>query len=426
MKKNVLVFPCGSEIGLEIYKSVNLSTHFSLYGGSSVSDHGRVVYENYIDGLPFVDDPDFMKKLNIIIDKFKIDFIFPAHDSVVLKLAQEYEKGLLKCKVVTSSADTCEISRSKMKTYSKLDGVIDIPRIYKNVSDVNEETLPIFLKPDVGQGSKGTFKAQTIEDVKFYCKKDPTLLFLEYLPGKEYTIDCFTNSDGELLFCEGRERKRVSGGISVDSATVKDNRFYDLGSKINNAIKFKGAWFFQLKERLNGDLVLMEIAPRIAGTMGLVRCKGVNLVLLSLFDAMGYELGIIENNYEMSIERALQNKYIHNIDYRHVYIDFDDTVIINEKINLQIMAFVFQCINNGVIVYLLTRHTGIIKDTLRKYRLTNIFDNIIWVKDRSSKSSYIKHGDSIFIDDSFAERKEVWESLKIPVFDTHMLEGLME
>lgn len=426
MKKNVLVFPCGSEIGLEIYKSVNLSTHFSIYGGSSVNDHGRVVYENYIDGLPFVDDPDFIKKLNIIIDKFKIDFIFPAHDSVVLKLAQEYEKGLLRCKVITSSAETCEISRSKMKTYSKLDSVIDTPRMYKDIREINEETLPVFLKPDVGQGSKGTFKARTIEDVKFYYKKDPTLLFLEYLPGKEYTIDCFTNSDGELLFCEGRERKRVSGGISVDSGTVKDNRFYDLGRKINNTIKFKGVWFFQLKERENGDLVLMEIAPRIAGTMGLVRCKGVNLALLSLFDAMGYELDIIENNYEMSIERALQNKYIHNIDYRHVYIDFDDTVKINEKINLQIMAFVFQCINNGVIVYLLTRHAGIINDTLRKYRLTSIFDNIIWVKDGSSKSSYIKYEDSIFIDDSFAERKEVGESLKIPVFDTHMLEGLME
>jgi hypothetical protein len=38
MKKNVLVFPCGSEIGLEIHKSLSYSTHFTLVGGSSVDD----------------------------------------------------------------------------------------------------------------------------------------------------------------------------------------------------------------------------------------------------------------------------------------------------------------------------------------------------------------------------------------------------
>ena len=64
MKKNVLVFPCGSEVGFEIYRSVNLSTHFNLYGGSSVSDHGQFVYENYIDNIPFVTDPEFISKIN--------------------------------------------------------------------------------------------------------------------------------------------------------------------------------------------------------------------------------------------------------------------------------------------------------------------------------------------------------------------------
>ena len=54
MKKNILVFPCGSEIALEIYKSLKYSIHFNLIGASSVEDHGRFVYENYIGNLPYI------------------------------------------------------------------------------------------------------------------------------------------------------------------------------------------------------------------------------------------------------------------------------------------------------------------------------------------------------------------------------------
>ena len=58
----------------------------------------------------------------IILDK--IDFIFPAHDSVVLKLAQHAHE--FKAKIITSSLETNEICRSKEKTYKKFQGIIPI------------------------------------------------------------------------------------------------------------------------------------------------------------------------------------------------------------------------------------------------------------------------------------------------------------
>jgi hypothetical protein len=86
--KNVLVFPCGSEIGLEVNQSLAYSTHFTLFGGSSVDDHGKFVYKNYIEGLPFLDSPNFINEINRTIKRYKIDYIIPAHDSAVLKLAE--------------------------------------------------------------------------------------------------------------------------------------------------------------------------------------------------------------------------------------------------------------------------------------------------------------------------------------------------
>ncbi|WBM72182.1 ATP-grasp domain-containing protein [Buttiauxella sp. WJP83] len=426
MRKNILVFPCGSEVGLEIHKSLNFSTHFMLFGGSSVSDHGAFVYKNYIDTIPFVDDPGFIEKLNRIIEEKKIDFIIPAHDSVVLRLSQESAAGRLQCKVVTSSLSACEITRSKRKTYDFFKDSIPTPHVYKVGQLPDHYALPVFLKPDIGQGSKGTHLANSLADIDFYLHKDPTLMVIEYLPGKEFTIDCFTDRNGTLLFSEARERVRISNGISVSSVVVHDIRFAQLAKTINRMISLRGAWFFQVKENAENELVLMEIATRIAGTMGLARCKGVNLVLLSLFDAMDYDIDIFENNQTVIIDRALENKYKHNINYRHVYLDFDDLVIFENKVNPVIMAFVYQCINKNIQIHLLTKHQGNLDASLKKYRLESVFDNIICLNKDDAKHNYIKQNDAIFIDDSFAERKAVHDNCQIPVFDSHMIESLME
>lgn len=421
--KRVLVFPCGSEIGLEINRSIEFSTHFKVFGGSSVDDHGKFVYENYIDGIPQVDDHDFIEKLNDVIEYNKIDYIFPAHDSVVLKLMQESTK--LACKIITSPLKTCEITRSKLKTYEYFEGVIPTPTVL-NRARLQKDNFPVFLKPDIGQGSKGTYIAKTSEDIDFYIKEDNSLMILEYLPGKEYTIDCFTNKKGDLLYGVGRERKRISNGISVSSKVSLDKRFKELATKINGSLEFRGVWFFQVKERADGQLVLMEIAPRIAGTMGLARARGVNLALLSLFDAMDYDVDIFENNYNIVIDRSLQNSYLHNINYEHVYLDFDDLVIMDDKVNADVITFIFECINNKIKTHLITKHKENIHETLSRYRLSDIFDEIIWLKEGDEKYKSITERKSIFIDDSFSERKIVHEKLGIPTFDAHMIESLLK
>ncbi len=426
MKKNVLIIPCGSEIGLEIYRSLYASTHFELFGGSSIDDHGKFVYKNYIGGIPFVEASDFLHHVNKLIKEHKIDFIIPAHDSVVLKLAQASADGELACEVVTSPLETCEISRSKLKTYQHFTGKIPTPHMYRGLEELDSKDFPIFLKPDIGQGSKGINIAKSREDIQFYRSKDQSLLLLEYLPGKEYTVDCFTDKSGRLLFSEGRGRNRIANGISVNSSTVEDKRFKELANIINKTLSFRGVWFFQLKENSSGELILMEIAPRVAGTMGLSRNKGVNLVLLSLFDRLDYPVEVFANDYDIVIDRALGNTYRHNISYRHVYLDFDDLVIFEAKVNPAVLAFVFQCMNNKVQIHLLTRHGQDLERSLKHYRLDKLFDEIIWIKNGEPKHQYIKHADSIFIDDSFAERQEVQKSHGIPVFDAHMLEALME
>ena len=71
-KVNVLVFPCGAENALEIHASLSYSVLVNVWGGSSVDDHGRFVYENYIGGIPYIQNENFIEEFNSVIQKYHI------------------------------------------------------------------------------------------------------------------------------------------------------------------------------------------------------------------------------------------------------------------------------------------------------------------------------------------------------------------
>ena len=423
MRLKILVFPCGSEIGLEIHRSIATAKEVVLFGGSSVSDHGEFVYENYISDIPDVSSERFVSEINSVVQKYQIDVIIPAHDSVILKLAEALNQGALSCKLLTSPYETCVICRSKQKTNAAFSCLMPVPILYNSLDSVQD--WPVFVKPDVGCGSKGASKCESRTEAEYYLSKDPGILILEYLPGREYTIDCFTDSYGRLLFCGGRERVRISNGISVRTVPVEYPEFLEMAEIINKKLRFQGAWFFQVKENKSGRLALMEIAPRVAGAMGLYRNLGINFPLLSLYDAAGHDIKLIHNNFPIVFDRALASRFRVSLEYQHVYVDFDDCIVIGGKLNLQMVAFLYQCLNRGVGISLLTRHAGNLDASLKAYRLAQLFDVVVNIKDSAPKSEYIKEPRSIFIDDSFSERQEVKFKTGVPVFAPDAVESLL-
>jgi len=418
MKKKVLVFPCGSEVALEIYKSLEHSTHFYLIGGSSVDDHGKFVFRDYIDEIPFVDDLNFIQSIKKIVKTRKINAIYPAMDKAINILKNNEDE--LDCKIVASPTETTEICLSKRKTYLFFRHIINTPKQYNNLDEV--EKYPVFLKPEIGYGSKGCLKADSKKEAITHINKHPTSLILEYLPGKEYTVDCFTNFKGDLLFVGPRERKRISNGISVNTKTMQaEVRFQKIAETINNNLKLDGAWFFQVKERCNKELVLMEVASRFGGSSSVHRAKGVNFASLSLYNAFKIPVSILVNDFEVELDRALNNVIRTTCNYNYVYVDFDDTLVINGSVNEFLVGKLYEYFNTGRRIYLITKHNGDLQDILSKYRLSGLFDGIIHLNKNEEKWKFIKHSDAIFVDDSFQERKEVYQHLGIPVFSTDIL-----
>lgn len=422
---NILVFPCGSEVGLEINKSLKDISFITLFGGSSIDDHGMWEYENYIGNIPYIADPVFVDKLNTICNVYKIDYIFPALDSVVLKLSEVRE--YLNAEVLTSSAEAVEVCRSKEKTYKKLVNEYFLPKVYENIDAIDQ--YPILMKPTVGQGAQGVKLIFDKEELSFELehRKEKQVL-CEYLPGTEYTVDCFTDRNGVLKYCAHRSRRRIKNGISVNSVLEKyDENITDIARIINQKMLFKGAWFFQLKLSHENEYKLMEVATRIAGTMCVERARGVNLPLLTVFDAMGYDLDITPQFDNVETDRALENCYKLSFNFDELYIDYDDTIIVHDKINLQAMSLIYKCINKDIPVYLITKHSSDIYEALKTKRISElVFDKIIHIKASEHKADFIKPSpNALFIDDSFAERKRIQDMHKIKVLGVDSIEVLL-
>jgi hypothetical protein len=418
---NILVFPCGSEIALEVHRSLFQQKDINLIGVSSIDDHGKFVFDNYIGGSPLVNDNNFIEFFQELVNKHDIDFIYPCMDIAIEKFINNEDK--LNCKIISSPKKTVNICTSKLKTYNELKHVVLVPKIF-NKENITE--YPVFSKPEIGASSRGTVKINNQIDLEYWTNVFPKNLLLEYLPGDEYTIDCFTNKKGELLFIGPRIRDRISNGISVGTKMVTDPKLTEIAHKLNNELSFNGSWFFQVKKNKKNEFCLMEIASRFAGSSVIHRLMGVNFSYLNILNELYDDIEINVNNFKIQVDRSLDIKSKIDLTYDTLYIDFDDTIVINGKINLEAIQLIYKCINEGITIMLITKHKYNIYDTLKKYNISeNLFDSIITISQSQEKSDFVHLKNPIFVDDSFSERKKISHKLNIPTFSVENIKILL-
>lgn len=427
----ILVYPFSTEIAFEIYNALCYVKNIEIFGGAdNFKNHGAFVFKNIVPDLPFISDDSTEDDIKIFEEKissYNFDIVYPAMDGVIYKFAQF--RNLLRENVIVPDFETASITRSKAKTYQILSGVVSLPVQYSNIEEVKD--YPIFVKPDVGQGSVGAKKICTKLELQESLEKTKDLLILEYLPGDEYTVDCFTNCNGELVTVSPRKRLRMKNGISMACEAINDSKINEIAQNINERIHNKGGWFFQLKKRESGEYVLLEVSSRVGGTSAFSRALGVNLPLLTINTFCGQYIDYVPfiGHKNLRIDRALSNSYKTDLEFDAVYTDFDDTLVVNGHVNIQLVSFLYSCVDRNIPCYLLTRHDdekfGKLEKFLQDYKLQSLFDEVIHLDSKQEKYLYIKKRNSIFIDDSFGERQSVHKALGIPVFDPSMIESLL-
>ena len=120
MKKRVLVLNCGTLDATDINMSLRYNDEFEVWGASTNLNHGRYVYEKYIDNIPNINDEKFIEILNKQIEKYDFKFILAPHEDLAVFL--QAHKNEINATIVCSEYETALICRYKSKTYEKIKG----------------------------------------------------------------------------------------------------------------------------------------------------------------------------------------------------------------------------------------------------------------------------------------------------------------
>jgi len=415
----VLVFPCGSENAIEINRALRHSVHVDLFGASSVDDHGRFRFEQYIGGLPNINDKEFDNAFASLIARLKIDMVFATHDTVMEYLASRAQAmGFF---LVNGDPVTTVIARRKSLTYKSFADCNWMPNVFDSVNDIKD--WPAVIKPDLGQGGQGVTVVRDISEATLALSNILNPVIVEYLPGDELTVDCFTDRNRNLVWVGPRTRERIKAGIAMRSNLLDlDSEVNEIASEINSRLSFRGPWFFQLKRDRLDKYKLLEISCRIAGSMAAQRARGVNLPLMAVQDFLGRSLVTTPNLQVNLIDRNIATCANFDFEFDTVFVDLDDTLIIEGFAAPLVIAFLYQSIREGKRIKLITRHESDISSTLYKSRVAlELFDEIIHLANGESKADYVTEN-SIFIDNHFPERLDVATKRGVPVLDVDTLE----
>lgn len=383
-KKNILVIPCSTQIGVEIYESLKYNKHFELFGASH--NHIDLLFNKFTKINFPIDSEEFNSELNDIVLNNNIDVIIPAHDEYNFILQNNVKFSKI---IPNSNHVNATICRFKSKTYDFLSEEESCRYFIPKYFLLSNK----FIKPNKGQGSRNVFHI------------DGEYIICDYLSGNEYTVDCFSNSQNKLIYINSRERKVVLNGISEETKIIYDERIIKIAHEINNKFKFSGVWFFQLKKNESDDYFLMEISNRIAGASNINRLNGVNLTALNLYQHLKCEINLTKQNLVESIIRKTP-KY--NLHYDRIYLDYDNTYIhVKDTIDK---------LNKEIIII------------TRSIKKIDINYQIIYVNDKQTKSEIIRDLGTlscIFIDDSHKERLDVLSNCKIPVLSLEEVKYLL-
>ncbi|MFH1642143.1 MAG: ATP-grasp domain-containing protein [Nanoarchaeota archaeon] len=309
-KYNILITPAGSGMAIAAIRALKENPDIRIITTDTdrLSPGLHLSHKGYI--VPSFDDPSYYEIIKNIIRNENIDVIIPALDHILLPFSnrrEEFKK--LNATVLVSDPKTIMITRDKWITYNHLKDLIPVPRSFIKKEDINID-FPLLLKPRDGSGSVDVHKVESREELDFFYSRIDKPIIQEYLAGKEYTVDCLADKQGNLLLVVPRERIATKSGISVKGKIIKDERIEKIGETIAKSMKFFGPFFFQLKEDDQGIPKLIEINSRIAGGMSLSSFSGPNIHILAIQICMDKKITLPKINYGLCLTRYLSDIFL--------------------------------------------------------------------------------------------------------------------
>jgi carbamoyl-phosphate synthase large subunit len=155
------------------------------------------------------------------------------------------------------------------------------------------ETYPCFVKPRCGSGGKGVALCQNAQDWHAHRAAHHQPMVAEaWVRGTEYSVDVFSDFDGQPLVAVPRMRLKTLDGVATHIAVIDDQEIEALAIRLAAFLGLKGASCLQFRRDSEGRVYVQEANPRLGGASIASALAGVDLVHLSVRLGLGLPLTI--------------------------------------------------------------------------------------------------------------------------------------
>ncbi|WP_255198814.1 ATP-grasp domain-containing protein [Halorarius litoreus] len=270
--------------------------------------------------VPRGTDDGYIDRMVEIAAEVQPDVILPLTTAELQPLAEH--KAAFDATVMVSDPTALELANDKGKLYEFLadHGFASAPR-FQRVTSIDEfvETVeafgypeePVCFKRPVASGMRG-FRVldertdrltqllsekpmnavTTLDEVRpVLAGADPfpDLVVMEYLPGVEYSVDVLATGD-DVHVVVPRSRSRTRAGISFEGTVEEDAELIREATDICRALGVEYNLNLQFKYDAEGTPRIIEINPRVSGTIIMCVGAGANLPYLGVKHALGEDL----------------------------------------------------------------------------------------------------------------------------------------
>jgi len=185
--------------------------------------------------------------------------------------------------------------------------VSNVHELYEAAHKLGYPKKPVVVKPRVSHGGRG-FRVLTEKPwsmVRFFSKKPSVaemtldqlravlakrpwprdMLVQQFLPGTEFSIDCFRGRHGFIAI--PRIREKVCSGITMSARVTMREDLIGYCGQLAKELDLVGAFGFQFKLGKWGVPRILECNPRVQTGMIAARASGMDVIWAAVLESLG-------------------------------------------------------------------------------------------------------------------------------------------
>lgn len=296
-----------------IYAFHKLGCHVAVLCSSKldVAYVSRYTDERIVGICDRTDVKATQQQVRTLLISMKYDVVVPTVDFSAKLLSDNKEEFSKYAKIMTNERCIYDFAGDKLKTMRVcMENKIPCPKTLLDINTIDDVsksdiTYPIVLKPREGYGAIGFRRVNSIEELKqIFLNSNNDIkdyVIQEFIPqtGLQYECAMFVDAKNEIKTSVVFSKNRwfpINGGSSTLNITVCRPDIIESCSRLLKEINWRGPADIDLiLDERDGLAKIMEINPRVSGSVKIVFESGVDQARQILEYLYGEEVSLYQN-----------------------------------------------------------------------------------------------------------------------------------